>query len=198
MGCGTKKKQLLSRSLQAAHQYDSSYSCMYCKYRPFSATQPLIPPSSARLCMFSSDCSLMWSANHAAARLPRPRDEPIRLEVSTKLVLLVSTKERRSWRLAGKAGRRLTAVPDDLTNASSLEESVQRGDRRIEALGGQVDGALDGAALRSGQNGSCKPLEASSVIDAVLSTTYLVVGPPQINKHELVLVLAVLEQFQHF
>jgi hypothetical protein len=50
-------------------------------------------------------------------------------------------------------GRR-TAIPDDPADAGSSEESVQRGDRRVEALGGQIDGALDGTALRSGQNAS--------------------------------------------
>jgi hypothetical protein len=40
---------------------------------------------------------------------------------------------------------------------------------------------------------SCKRL-----INPFPATTYLVVGPPQIDKHESLLVLAVLEQFQHF
>jgi hypothetical protein len=50
-------------------------------------------------------------------------------------------------------GRR-TAIPNNLTNTSSLEESVKRRDRRVKALSRQIDGALNGTALRSGQNAS--------------------------------------------
>jgi hypothetical protein len=77
---------------------------------------------------------------------------------------LVSLSTRASARLgtpnfsAGTAKGKRTAIPDDLADTRSTEEGVQRGDRWVEALGRQVDGAFDGAALRSGQNDLCKRL----------------------------------------
>ena len=63
--------------LNYAFQTPSSYPSINSVYSGPAPTHPLIPPSSTRLLNEESLCSSMRSANHPAARVPRPLEEPM-------------------------------------------------------------------------------------------------------------------------
>lgn len=59
-------------------QADASYPSMSAVYSDPELAHPLIPPSRTRLFIFLSPCSSRISANQPAARVPLPRDDPIK------------------------------------------------------------------------------------------------------------------------
>lgn len=108
---------------------------------------------------FSTLRSLMRSSNHPAARVPRPPEEPIVQNVRKSPPGQThhprqgnkrgggDSASGRGYILPPRGNRRPTTVPNDLAHPGALAQVQQRGQARVQALRGQVDGSFDGAAL---------------------------------------------------
>jgi len=97
--------------------------------------QPLMPSKRTILCIdaFPFSVSSAKSANHAAARVPRPREEPGRWLVSKTYF--------------SDSRHQLTTIPNDLRDPSGLRDGVQRWYSGVQALGRKIDGTGYGPSL---------------------------------------------------